>query len=145
MCRRGTAQGIGTVVFLGRGQALSAGATDPVEGGLSLQETLKQLLAQRAEQASDPTFLVRLADVYLDLGDDPTREQSARKAFHEEGAKAAQAAIELQERNADAHYLYAANLGSSAQLTGLMASGVTGQEVKRHNDRAKALDRKYVG
>lgn len=106
----------------------------------SLQEALKQLLAQKAEQASDPAFLVRLADIYLDLGDDPAREQSARKAFYDEGAQAAKQALDLQEQNADAHYLYAANLGSSAQLTGLMASAWTVKELKQHVDRALDLN-----
>ena len=105
----------------------------------SLQDTLKQLLSQKEQHASDPTFLIRLADVYLDLGDDPAREESARKAFYDEGAKAAKQAIDLQEQNADAHYLYAANLGSAAQLTGLMASAFTVKELKQHVDRALAL------
>jgi tetratricopeptide (TPR) repeat protein len=133
------APAIVAVVLLGLGQALSAGATDQVPDRLSLQERLKQLLAQKAEHASDPDYLVRLADVYLDIGDDPALEQVKRKAAYEEGAKAAREAIDLQEQNADAHYLYAANLGSSAQLTGLMASALTVRELKQHVDRALAL------
>lgn len=124
------------VALIGMGQALSAGATDP---GLALQEQLKQLLAQKAEHPSDPAILIRMADLYLDLGDDPDLEQVKRKAAYDEGAKAAKEAIALQEQNADAHYLYAANLGSAAQLTGLMASAWTVKELKQHVDRALAI------
>lgn len=139
MFRRVTAQTILVFALIGMGQAISVAAADKVPAEPSLQDTLKQLLAQKAEQASNPALLVRLADVYLDLGDDPMLEQSARKAFYDDGAKAAKQAIELQEQNADAHYLYAANLGSAAQLTGLMASAWTVKELKQHVDRALAL------
>jgi len=122
------------------GQAIGADAVDTVQDKPSLQDTLTQLLAQKEHHASDPSFHVRLADVYLDLGDDPAGEQSARKAFYDKGAQAAKQAIGLQEQNADAHYLYAANVGSAAQLTGLMASAWTVKELKQHVDRALALN-----
>jgi len=140
MFRRTTAHLILMLAVIGMGQVITAIAADKVPAEPSLQNTLKQLLAQQAEQASNPALLVRLADVYLDLGDEPTGEQSARKAFYDKGAQAAKQAIDLQEQNADAHYLYAANLGSGAQLTGLMASALTVKELKQHVDRALALN-----
>ncbi len=139
MFRRVTVHVIVAVVLVATGHMVSADTTGDAPAGQSLHAQLQQLLAQKAEHASDPDFLVRLADVYLDLGDDPALEQSKRRAAYEEGAKAAREAIEVQERNAEAHYLYAANLGSSAQLTGLMASALTVQELKRHVDRALDL------
>jgi tetratricopeptide (TPR) repeat protein len=139
MFRRMTIHVIVAVVLVAMGPVVSADTTGDAPAGPSLQAQLKQLLAQKAEHASDPDFLVRLADVYLDLGDDPALDQSKRRAAYEEGAKAAREAIEVQERNAEAHYLYAANLGSAAQLTGLMASAWTVQELKQHVDRALAL------
>jgi tetratricopeptide (TPR) repeat protein len=139
MFRRVTFHVIVTVVLFAMGHMVSADTTGDAPAGPSLQAQLKQMLAKKAEHASDPDFLVRLADLYLDLGDSLVGDQSKRKAAYEEGAKAAREAIEAQERNADAHYLYAANLGSSAQLTGLMASALTVQELKRHVDRALAL------
>jgi len=140
MFRRMTVYFIVAVVLVAMGSVASADTTGDAPAGPSLlQAQLKQLLAQKAEHASDPDFLVRLADVYLDLGDSLVGDQSKRRAAYEEGAKAAREAIEVQERNAEAHYLYAANLGSSAQLTGLMASALTVQELKRHVDRALAL------
>ena len=140
MLLRAIVQAILLVALIGMGQAISAGAADEMPAKPSLQDALKQLLAQKDKHASDPSFHVRLADVYLDLGDDPVGEQSARKAFYDEGAQAAKQAIALQEQNADAHYLYAANLGSGAQLTGLMASAFTVKELRQHVDRALALN-----
>jgi tetratricopeptide (TPR) repeat protein len=139
MFRRMTVHGIVAVVLVGMGHIVSAETTGDTQSGPSLQAQLKQLLAQKTEHVSDPDFLVRLADVYLDLGDSLVVDQSKRKAAYEAGAKAAREAIELREHNADAHYLYAANLGSSSQLTGLMASALTVQELKQHVDRALAL------
>jgi tetratricopeptide (TPR) repeat protein len=139
MFRRVTVHVIVALVLLAMGHVVSADTTGDAPAGPSLQTQLEQMLAQKAEHASDPDFLVRLADVYLDLGDSLVVDQSKRKAAYEEGAKAAREAIELREHNADAHYLYSANLGSSAQLTGLMASALTVQELKRHVDRALTL------
>lgn len=105
----------------------------------SLEQQLQALLAQKTQRASDPDFLVRLADVYLDLGDDVYTDESKRRAAYEEGARIARRAIDLQEHNAHAHYLYAANLGSAAQLKGVMASALTVNELKRHARRALEL------
>jgi tetratricopeptide (TPR) repeat protein len=139
MFRRTTAHAIVAVALLSIGNGLSVASVDSVSGGPSIYVQLKQLLAQKAEHTSDPALLVRVSCLYLDLGSDPALEQSKRKAAYEEGAKAAREALELQEQNADAHYLYAANLGSATQLTGLMASALTVQELKKHVDRALAL------
>ena len=117
----------------------NGGAARAIESGQGLQQQLNALLVQKAQRASDPEFLVRLADLYLDLGDDGYTEESKRLAAYEEGAKVARQAIELQEHNAHAHYLYAANRGSAAQLKGMMASALTVQELKRHVNRALEL------
>jgi len=108
--------------------------------GERLQRQLDLLLAQKHEHASDPAFLVRLADLYLDLGDDESRDEPHRRAAYDEGAKLARQALDLDERNAHAHYLYAANLGSAAQLKGVMASALTIQDIKRHAKRALELN-----
>jgi tetratricopeptide (TPR) repeat protein len=104
------------------------------------EQQLQALLVQKGERATDPAFLVRLADLYLDVGDDGPQDISKRRAAYEEGAAHAKEAIELQESNADAHYLYAANVGSAAQLKGLMASAFTVQELQRHVKRALELN-----
>jgi tetratricopeptide (TPR) repeat protein len=123
------------LISLMSGQAI---AESPMEG--DLQHQLQVLLSQKHERSSDPEFLVRLADLYLDLGDYISMEISKRRDAYEEGAKCARRAIELREQNADAHYLYAANLGSAAQLKGTVASALTIQNLKRHVTRALELN-----
>jgi hypothetical protein len=98
-------------------QASNAFGSDSTASGLEQQ--LQALLAQKTQRSSDPGFLVHLANFYLDLGDDAYSEGSKRRAAYEEGARIARKAINLQEQNAQAHYLYAANLGSAAQLKGV--------------------------
>ncbi|MEP6887079.1 MAG: tetratricopeptide repeat protein [Nitrospirales bacterium] len=81
---------------------------------------------------------MRLADLYLDLGDEYQGE-TKRRAAYEEGARLAQRALAVDASNADAHYLYAANLGSAAQLKGVMASALTISNIKAHVRRALEL------
>ena len=130
------------ILFLLYGTSSSTGevvaGTSPT--GDALRQQLQVLIAQKTEHLSDPAFLVRLADIYLDLGDDVSMGTSDRKIAYEEGARLARLALELQEQNAQAHYLYAANLGSAAQLSGLMASALSIQDLKRHVKRALELN-----
>ncbi len=112
--------------------------------GDDLQRQLQVLLSQKHERASDPDYLIRLADLYLDLGDDDALAVSKRREAYEEGAKVAHQAIDLREHNADAHYLYAANLGSATQLKGVMASALTIQDLKRHVTRALELNPRHA-
>lgn len=126
----------GVVVLL-----LSAQPAFPIsESVQNLEQRLQNLLAEKERQASDPAILVKLADLYLDLGDEAYQDKVKRRAAYEEGAKFARQAIDLQERNADAHYLYAANLGSAAQLKGTMASALTVRDLKAHVRRALELN-----
>jgi tetratricopeptide (TPR) repeat protein len=106
----------------------------------NLEQRLQGLLAEKRQHASDPDILVKLADVYLDLGDEESQDTAKRRAAYEEGARLARQALDLQEQNADAHYLYAANLGSAAQLRGSMASALTVQDLKTHVRRALELN-----
>lgn len=108
--------------------------------GVEFQQQLQALLAQKHERSSDPAFLLRLADVYMSLGDDDSLDISKRGAAYDEGARVARQAMDLQEQNANAHYLYAANLGKAAQLKGTMASALTVQELKRQVKRALELN-----
>lgn len=104
------------------------------------QRQLQLLLSQKDEHPSDPEFLIRLADLYLDLGDDDSLPTSKRRDAYEEGAKFARRAMELRERDDQAHYLYAANVGSAAQLKGMMASALIIQDLKHHVTRALELN-----
>jgi tetratricopeptide (TPR) repeat protein len=122
------------LIFSQPSNALSSDST-----ASGLEQQLQALLAQKTQRSSDPGFLVHLANLYLDLGDDAYSEESKRRAAYEEGARIAREAINLQEQNAQAHYLYAANLGNAAQLKGGMASALTVSELKAHVRRALEL------
>jgi tetratricopeptide (TPR) repeat protein len=128
------------LVIAGAGTMTVAGAATVLE---TPQQQLAALLAQKDAHASDPAFLVRLADVYLDIGDNEAQESAMRRAAYEAGAAVAKRAIELREADAHAHYLYAANMGSAAQLKGLMASAFTVQELQRHVKRALELNPRH--
>ncbi|MDQ6735894.1 MAG: tetratricopeptide repeat protein [Nitrospirota bacterium] len=104
----------------------------------TLERELHRLLADHADSSSDVQALVRLADLYLDLGDE-YQSEARRRAAYEEGARFAQRAVAIDAANADAHYLYAANLGSAVQLKGAMASALTVNDLKAHVRRALAL------
>ena len=104
----------------------------------ALERELQSLLADHALASSDAHALVRLADLYLDLGD-AYPEEAKRRAAYEEGARLAQRAIAIDASNADAHYLYAANLGSATQLKGTMASALTINDLKAHVRQALGL------
>lgn len=126
--------GISTEFVQAEQQVLSSDRTS------ALERELHTLLANQAPASSDPRILVHLADLYLDLGDDAYTEETQRRAAYEEGARLARRAVELDESNAEAHYLYAANLGSAAQLKGVMASAFTVNDLKRHVRRALELN-----
>src|SRR5262245_15213160 len=126
--------------FYGASITLTGLAADEPSTGPELQQQLQALLAQRHERSSDPAFLLRIADVYMSLGDDISLDISKRGAAYDDGARFARQAIDLQETNAEAHYLYAANLGNAAQLKVMMASALTVQEIKRHVKRALELN-----
>jgi tetratricopeptide (TPR) repeat protein len=107
------------------------------------EQQLQALLPQKGAHASDPAFLLRLSDLYLDVGDEGPQDSAARLAAYEAGAKLAKQAMDLTEANAHAHYLYAANLGSAGQIKGLMASAFTVKEIQRHVKRALELNPRH--
>ena len=119
---------------------VSADAADPLAYPQSVDVEIKSLLAAGAQESSDPVFLITLAELYLDAGDDLYTKESARRRAYAEGAKIALRVVELQDTNAEAHYLYAANLGSAARLKGIMASALTVGTLRTHTARALELD-----
>lgn len=126
-------------LFMGAGLLLSMQSAHSLSHATqALEETIQAVLDEKAHHSSDPTILLRLADLYLDLGDEHT-DVAKRLAAYGEGARFARQALDLQEQNAHAHYLYAANLGSAAQVKGVMASALTITELKTHVRRALEL------
>jgi tetratricopeptide (TPR) repeat protein len=105
----------------------------------SLQRDLEALRTAGAHRSSDPGLLIRLAEVYRHLGDDLLEDPEEQRAAYEEGARIARRALELEETNAEAHFLYAANIGSAARTQGLFGAIGTLQEIKTHLARAIEL------
>ena len=67
-----------------------------------------------------------------------SRQMSSR------GDELAQQVLKTEETDADAHYLYAANLGSASQLSGVMASALTVNTLKTHVRRALELNPRHA-
>ncbi len=109
----------------------------------SLQRKLVRLLESGARESSDPRVLLKLADLYLDLGDTADPDPARRIAAYEEGARFAKRALERDEANGLGHYLYAANAGSAAELKGVMASALVVRDLKAHVARALELKPDY--
>ena len=135
--------GIVLALAAGNGSLVEAGAAD-TGYPKSIEEEIKSLLAAGAGESSDPVFLIKLSDLYLDAGEVLYTSKAKRLRAYQEGARYAQRVIDLQERNADGHYLYAANLGGAAQLKGVMASAFTVTTLKKHARRAVELDPEHA-
>jgi len=110
----------------------------------SLESELQHLLAVTQRDRPDPNLLLQLAEIYLDLADDLYTDDPKRLSAYEQGAKAASRAMELQDSNAQAHFLYAANLGSAERMRGLTTAGMKVKEIKRHVARAIELDNNHA-
>lgn len=110
----------------------------------SLERDLKALLDAKAQDSSDSTQLIKLAGLYLDIGEELYTDKAQKLAAFQEGARLAKRALELDEKNAEAHYLYAANLGSAAEAKGMAASLLALDEIKTHAKRALELHRDHV-
>jgi len=109
-----------------------------------LEQELQYLLSTGMAQSKDPTVLRRLSSLYLDLGYGLYVDREQQLAAFQEGARLAKKALEQQEASADAHFLYAANLGKAVQLEGLVASAFALQTLRQHVNRVLALDQEYA-
>lgn len=106
----------------------------------SIEDSLAALLIRQQSSEEDVDVMLALSDEYLDAGDDLYADEAARRNAYREGARLAKRAIELEETNADAHFLYAAHLGNEKRLVGRTAAMRALKEIKTHLARAIALD-----
>ncbi len=123
---------LGLAVLSAAGSASAQRDAIPSDYPHSLMRDLAALLAALDRDPSDVNLLTRLADLYLNIADDLYTDAQDRLAAYEEGARTAERAIELREANADAHFLYAAALGSAARLKGPASAALVLRNVKRH-------------
>jgi tetratricopeptide (TPR) repeat protein len=113
-----------------------------VESVESIKEEIERLRA--LPYTTDPVIATELAGLYLDLGDEIDQEPDQRVAEYEEGARIAQKALDLKEDLADAHFYYAANLGSAAYIQGILASLVNLQDLTNHVTRTLELQEDHA-
>lgn len=131
-------------LLVASGRATAEAPVLPSDYPQSLERNLKALLDAKAQDSSDPRQLMQLAALYLDLGEELYSEKAQKLAAFQEGARLAKRALELDEKNAEAHYLYAANLGSAAEAKGLAASLLALDEIKTHAKRTLELHQDHV-
>lgn len=146
---RNCAVGVGLLLFMVGIHFFSGGwirAEDASERQFpaDLEKELNGLLEDGAADSKDLNRLLRLAGLYLDLGYGMYVDREKKLFAFQEGARVAQKALDLQESSADAHFLYAANLGSAVELQGLVTAALTIQQLKNHVHRVLELDERHV-
>lgn len=92
----------------------------------------------------EPEALLRLATLNLRLGRDLFTDANDRRAAYHESARLARRALDLAPESADAHYLYAAAVGSAAEIDGPMAAVFSVNVVKAHAAKALELDPEHA-
>ena len=98
----------------------------------SLKQDLEQLLAERQTRSEDSHLLLQLAGTYLNLGDDWYTKEPERILAYEQGAAFAKRLWEQEPGMADAHFLYAANLGSLAEIQGMIDGAWLLGDIRKH-------------
>jgi tetratricopeptide (TPR) repeat protein len=106
----------------------------------TLQEDLLKARAAAQSPVATGGDLLTLSQACLDAGDDLYSDPARRRQAYEEGAEAALRAIALSEETAEAHFLYAANLGNAVQLGGRARAAMSLSTIKAHLARAIALN-----
>ena len=132
---------LGPIASHGWGSSHLSKSSDSPE---DLEHELQDLLSNGMAQSQHPKELCRLASMYLDLGHGLYVNQEKKLASFQEGARMAKRALDRQETSPDAHFLYAANLGSAVELQGVMSGALTIQELKHHVRRVLELDATYA-
>jgi len=134
------------LVVLGLSASHAAGSRDsiPPDYPQSLESELQHLLSVAQRDRPDPGLLLQLSETYMELADDLYTNDEKRLSAYEQGATAASKAMELQDSNAQAHFLYAANLGSAARIRGLTTAAMKVKELQRHVERAIELDSNHA-
>ncbi len=105
---------------------------------------LKTLLLISEKEPRNSQLLVRISELYLDLGDDHYTKTDQKITAYEKGSKAAEKAIRINDSNPKGHFFYAANLGSASRLKGKFASLFIIQKLKTHVERALELKRDFA-
>ncbi len=92
------------------------------------------------DAAGDPRILVALSRAWFLYGENRVAGEEARLAAYERGRAVAERAITQRPNDAEGHLWYAINLGSWAQVKGLLRSVLTLQTIRREVDTVLRLD-----
>ncbi len=120
-------------------QAIAWSEPAPIDYPQSLHRELAALQEAGAETSTNPQTLVKVSHLYFQMGDDLWTEPSQRISAYLAGAHFARRALDRDEANAIAHFLYAANTGNAANLQGITASARVVLDLKTHIRRALEL------
>lgn len=90
--------------------------------------------------AADAATLVTLSRAWFLFAENRTTTEDARLDAYERGSAAAQRAIDKAPGSAEAHLWYAVNLGSWAQVKGLVRSLLTLRTIRQEVDTVLRLD-----
>ena len=126
---------------VGLGLAQEGGAA---KGPEDLEQEVRFLAIQNVEGSGIVEDILKLASSYLDLGHGFYTGHEEKLAAFKEGARLAKKCLDLRENSARAHFLYAANLGSAAELEGLVSSVFIVEELQTHLNRVLELDEAYA-
>jgi len=112
----------------------------PSDYPASLEREVAVLQSQIATSGETVQRLIAGAGLYLDIADDLFEDAPQKRLAYESAAEMAKRALQLEEPNAQAHFLYAAALGSAERIKGLANAGLVLGEIKEHVRRAIELD-----
>lgn len=110
----------------------------------SLPADIEALESAGGGTSDDPALLVRLATLYLRLGRDFYTDPNDRRAAYGESARLSRRAIDLDQHSAEPHYLYAAAIGSAAELDGMVTAMFSVNVVRAHAAKALELDPEHA-
>ena len=121
--------------------ALSGAQRDSLPDGYpdSLIPTLDRLSLKLQKEPTNVNLLVELGHVYFNMGDDLFQDEKERLSAYGKGKQIAKKALTLDETQAEAHFVYAMNLGSEAKLKGITAGMLHLDEILRHVHRTIEL------
>ncbi len=106
----------------------------------SIERDLTAVLSRLSAQGDEPIALLEGAELYMQMADDLFSEDGPRQSAYEAGAALAKRALDIDARQAHAHFVYAATLGSAERLKGLANAGLVLNDIKRHLREALAID-----
>lgn len=112
----------------------------PPDYPTSLERDLSKMLSELSTHGPTLDRLLKGSELYLSLADDLFEDETRKRLAYEAGANMAKRALSINERSAQAHFLYAAALGSAERLKGITNAGMVLGEIKQHVRRTIELD-----